>query len=435
MQKRPKIIGKEVDSCFIRSTVINMDVRIFPKKLSGRVVVPPSKSVAHRLIICASFAKGRSVIQNIYPSKDIIATVKAMEAFGAKISLENTRAIVDGIEDCGNISTAVADCNESGSTLRFLIPVAAALGIETTFTGNLKSKLPTRPITPYIEELPKHNVTFEYENRMPFKVRGKLTGGKFKVRGDISSQFVTGLIFAASLLDEDSEIEITSHLESKPYVDITVNAMKSFGVEVCETKKGYYIKGGQKYKPCDLVCEADYSQAAFYYVMNSLGSKIDICGLCEQSAQGDKKIVEICEKIVYNENGGLNPFRLDCSDIPDLVPVLTVLAAFCEGESEIYNVARLRIKESDRLAVISECLNKLGARVEAFEDRLVINGVCELSGGVVDGHNDHRIPMSMAAASVMCNSPLTVLGAECVSKSYPNFWEDFKSVGGDFEII
>lgn len=411
-----------------------MDIKITPKKLSGGVTVPPSKSVAHRLIICAAFAKGRSVIENIYPSKDIIATAQAMKAFGAEISLENGRAVVDGIGEVPQ--KAVVDCNESGSTLRFLIPVAAALGVETVFTGNLESKLPERPITPYLEELPKHNVRFDYNYTMPFTVSGRLEAGMFEIGGDISSQFITGLILAASLLEDDSEIVLTSHLESKPYVDITVSALAEFGLRVEETERGYYIKGGQKYTAKNVTCEADYSQAAFFYVANAIGSGIDVRGLSDKSAQGDKKIVEICEKLVYNDNNGdLKGFRLDCSDIPDLVPVLTVLASFCEGKSEIFNVARLRIKECDRLEAISQCVNKIGGRVEAFEDRLVITGVESFEGGEVESFNDHRIAMSMAVASTRCKNPLVVNGAQCVSKSYPNFWEDFKSLGGVFEEV
>lgn len=408
-----------------------MNIKITPKKLEGKVTVPPSKSVAHRLIICAAFARGRSVINNIYPSKDIIATAEAVRAFGAKVSVENGVAVVDGINEVPK--TAFVDCNESGSTLRFLIPVAAALGINTTFSG--KGKLPERPITPYLTELVKHGVTFDYKNTMPFDISGRLTAGAFEIDGGISSQFITGLLLGLSLLENDSEIVLTSHLESKPYVDITINAMKAFGVEIKETEKGYYIKGGQEYKPCELTCEADYSQSAFFYVANSLGSNIEISGLSDKSAQGDKKIVEICEQMVYNEKGTLNPFSIDCSDIPDLVPVLTVLASFCDGESEIYNVARLRIKECDRLEAISDCLNRIGGKVRAFDDRLVITGTAELEGGETDSFNDHRIAMSMAVASTRCKNPLVINGAECVSKSYPDFWEDFSLLGGEFEEI
>lgn len=407
-----------------------MDIKITPKSLAGEVVVPPSKSVAHRLLICASFCKGKSVIENIYPSKDIIATAQAMKSFGAEVKLFDNKAVVKGIEKIPQ--RAVVDCNESGSTLRFLIPVAGALGIETVFTGNLKSKLPTRPITPYLEELPLHGAEFDYNGTMPFTIKGKLSSGVYKIDGGISSQFITGLIFALSLLENDSEIVLTSKLQSRPYVDITISSMREFGVEVLETQNGYYIKGGQKYIAKNVTCEGDFSQAGFFYVANSLGSSVDILGLCENSSQGDKKIVEICEKIVYNKNDGLKAFRLDCSDIPDLVPVLTVLACFCDGKSVIENVARLKIKECDRLEVTAEVLNKIGARVKAFEDRLEIEGVKALSGGEIDAHNDHRIAMAMAIASTRCENPLVIRGAECVGKSYPNFWEDFKKLGGDF---
>lgn len=403
-----------------------MDIMIKPSLLDGKVTIPPSKSVAHRLIICAALAKGRSKIDNVYPSKDIIATVGAMKALGAKIVLENNRAIVYGIENPPK--TALIDCCESGSTLRFLVPVAAALGVNATFIG--EGKLPQRPITPYLEQLPQHNVEFDYNNTMPFTVWGKLTAGKFYISGRISSQFVTGLIFALALLEEDSEIIMTSTLESKPYVDITIGCLKEFGCEIEETEQGYYIKGGQVLTPRDCTVEGDYSQAAFFEVANCLGSKVDILGLDINSFQGDKKIVEICRDIVYNENGVLNPFDLDCSNIPDLVPILTVLATFCNGKSTIYNVARLRIKESDRLEAISSCINKLGGKVTAFADKLEIDGVKYLKGGTVDSYNDHRIAMAMAIASAKCNTNLVITNAHCVEKSYPNFFDDFKALGG-----
>ncbi|NLZ45905.1 MAG: 3-phosphoshikimate 1-carboxyvinyltransferase, partial [Clostridiales bacterium] len=297
-----------------------MNIEITPKKLEGKVIVPPSKSVAHRLIISAALANGISKISNVYPSKDILATIDAMNAFGAEIKFQGDLLIVKGISDIPQ--KALCDCCESGSTLRFLIPVACALGVETTFLG--RANLPKRPITPYLTELTKNGITFDYNNTMPFSVSGKLKSGIYEMAGDISSQFITGLLFALPMLEGDSEIVLTSRLESKPYVDITVSALKTYGVQVVETEKGYYIKGNQKYKPCDTTVEADYSQAAFFYVLNLLGSDIEICGLNDESCQGDKKIVEICKKIVYNENAPLKPFNLDCSDIPDLVPVLTV---------------------------------------------------------------------------------------------------------------
>lgn len=408
-----------------------MDIKITPGKLTGKVTVPPSKSVAHRMIIAAALAKGKSVISNLYPSVDILATIGAMKALGADIIFENNTAVVNGIEKVPE--NAVIDCCESGSTLRFLIPVACALGVNAQFIG--RGKLPQRPITPYLEEFPKHNVTFDYNNTMPFSVSGKLSAGKFYISGGISSQFITGLLFALPLLEGDSEIILTSHLESKPYVDITIGCLKDFGCEIEETEQGYFVKGGQTLKAFSGAVEGDYSQAAFFEVANSLGSDIKIEGLNVNSFQGDKKIIEICREIVYNKGNGLKAFDLDCSDIPDLVPILTVLASFCQGKSHITNVARLRIKESDRLAAMTDCINKIGGKVTAFEDSLEIEGVKSLKGGTVQAYNDHRIAMAMAVAATRCENPLAIIGAECVSKSYPDFFDVYRSLGGKSDEI
>lgn len=413
-----------------------MNIKITPKKLKGEVTVPPSKSVAHRMIIAAALARGKSVISNLYPSVDILATMDCMRALGAKIDFNDGTAVVEGITEVPE--KAVLDCCESGSTLRFLIPVACALGVETQFRG--RANLPKRPITPLTDELPKHGIEFDFSEAkegesLPCLVKGKLSSGKYYISGSISSQFITGLIFALSVLEGDSEIILTSHLQSKPYVDITIGSLKDFGCEINETDEGYFVKGGQKLKPFNGSVEGDYSQEAFFEVANLLGSDIKIGGLNVNSFQGDKKIVEICREIVYNKNSSLKPFELDCSDIPDLVPILSVLATFCDGTSRITNVARLRIKECDRLAAMEEDLNKLGGKVTANEDSLVIEGVSSLKGGEVDTFVDHRIAMAMAIAATRCESPLTILGAECVSKSYPNFWEVYESLGGEFEKI
>lgn len=408
-----------------------MDIIINPKKLSGNVTVPPSKSVAHRMIIAAALAEGRSEISNLYPSADILATMDCMRNLGAQIDFSDDTAVINGI---GNApETASLDCNESGSTLRFLIPVACALGVKTEFIGS--GRLPQRPITPYLEEFPKHGIAFDYNNTMPFSVSGKLTGGKFYVDGGISSQFITGLLFALPLLEEDSEIVLTSHLESKPYVDITLGTLRDFGCEVTENENGYFIKGKQKYKPFCGVVEGDYSQAAFFEVADALGSDIEISGLNVNSFQGDKKIVEICREIVYNENGVLKPFDIDCSDIPDLVPILSVLATFCQGKSRITNVARLRIKECDRLSAMVQCLNKIGGKVTEHSDSLEIDGVGTLEGGEVESFNDHRIAMSMAVAATRCKGSLKIKGAECVRKSYPDFFEVYEKLGGDLSRV
>ncbi|MBP1534058.1 MAG: 3-phosphoshikimate 1-carboxyvinyltransferase [Ruminococcus sp.] len=407
-----------------------MDIKINPKKLEGSVIVPPSKSVAHRMLTAAALAQGESVIDRLYPSVDILTTVEAMRQLGADIRVEGDRAIVRGIEKVPE--KAVIDCCESGSTMRFIIPVAAALGVDTAFLG--RGKLPQRPITPYLQVFPEHGVSFDYNNTMPFSVSGKLTGGRFEVEGGISSQFITGLLLALPVTGEDSEIVLTTRLESRPYVDITVGVLKDYGIEVIEQGSSYIIKGGQKYRPFSGAVEGDHSQGAFFTVANVLGSRVDCEGLNVKSFQGDKKIIEICSDMVYNKNSAPEGFEVDVSDIPDLVPILAVLASFCKGESRITGAARLRLKESDRLAAMEETLNALGGDVKASADSLTIQGKNMLKGGAtVDAHNDHRIAMAMAIAATRCEQPITIHGAECVAKSYPDFWEVYESLGGEIE--
>lgn len=408
-----------------------MDIRITPSLLHGDVTPPPSKSVAHRLIIAAALAKGRSVISSVYYSKDIIATIEAMRALGASIECDGSTVTIDGITEPP--AKAEIDCNESGSTLRFLIPVACALGVETTFIG--RGRLPERPITPYLEELPKHGIEFDYSGTMPFTVRGKLTGGEFKIAGDISSQFITGLLLALPLIEGGSRVTLTTKLESRPYVDITRDCLAKFGCDIAEDENGWSVDG-TFLSPCECAVEADFSQAAFFCAANALGSNVNINGLNVNSFQGDKKIVEICKKIVYNKRNGLDTaFEADCSDIPDLVPILAVLGSLCSGTTRITGAARLRIKECDRLAAMAESLNAVGGNVTELPDGLAIEGRDSLRGGEVPDFNDHRIPMAMAIASTRCTEPVIIRGAQCVAKSYPDFFEVFGSLGGSFEEV
>lgn len=410
-----------------------MDIKITPKKLRGEVTVPPSKSVAHRMVIAAALADGTSTISNLYPSVDILATMDCMRALGAKIDFEGDTAVIEGIKNIPD--KAVLDCHESGSTLRFLIPVACALGVNAEFIGS--GKLPERPITPFVEEFPKHGITFDFSKAksgctLPCTVSGKLTSGSFEIDGGLSSQFITGLMLALPILDGDSEIVLTSKLNSKPYIDITLDVLRYFCCTIVENDNRFQIKENQHFRPFSGAVEGDYSQAAFFYTANTLGSELNIGGLNENSSQGDMQIVRICEEFT---NSGRKPFEIDGSDIPDLVPILTVLACFGKGTSRITNIARLRFKESDRLSVPAECLNAIGGKVTVHEDSLEIEGVTSLKGGEIDGHNDHRIPMSMAIAATMCEQPLIIRGAECVRKSFPNFFDVYRSLGGEFEKI
>ena len=410
-----------------------MDIKITPKKLCGEITVPPSKSVAHRMIIAAALADGTSTVSNLYPSVDILATMDCMRALGARIEFENDTAVIEGIKKVPD--KAILDCHESGSTIRFLIPVACALGVNAEFIGS--GKLPERPITPFVEEFPKHGITFDLSKAesgctLPCSVSGKLTSGRFEIDGGLSSQFITGLLFALPLLDGDNEIVITSKLNSKPYIDITIDVLRKFGCEISEIENGYQFHGGQRLTPFSGFVEGDYSQAAFFYTANALGSDLKINGLNEKSSQGDKEIVRICDEFVSSDG---RPFEIDGSDIPDLVPILTVLACFGKGSSRINGVARLKFKECDRLSVTAECLNAIGGKVTVHEDSLEIEGISLLNGGEIDGHNDHRIPMSMAIAATMCEQPLIIRGAECVRKSFPNFFDVYRSLGGEVEVI
>ena len=408
-----------------------MDIKIYPSKLIGTLYAPSSKAYSQRMIIAAALAEGVSEISNLTVSKDISVSAAAMEALGATVIADEGTFTISGIKKPP--AKADIDCCESGATLRFVIPVAAALGTEALFKG--QGKLPQRPITPYIRELSAKGITFEPQGGLPLHMSGRLRAGEYKMEGDISSQFITGLLYALPLCEGDSSIKLTSVLQSKPYVDMTITALKRFGVEVNETEENglpvYNVKGGQKYTHCNISVEGDYSQAAFFYVANALGSEIEIKNLDENTAQGDKAIVDI----INGCGKELLPFTADVGDIPDLVPILTVLGCLTKGTSRIINAARLKIKESDRLVDVARALNSIGGKVTAGDDFLEIQPVEKFTGGEVDACNDHRIVMSAAIAALSSDSPVIIKGAEAVNKSYPRFFEDYKALGGKFEIL
>ena len=408
-----------------------MDIKIIPGKLNGTVSIPSSKSMTHRVLIGAALAKGKSVISNVTFSKDIYATIDALKASGADITADGNTVTVNGLSGrCPQ--NAEIDCCESGSTLRFMIPVTAALGIDAVYKG--QGRLPERPITPYLRELPEKGITFDYKNTMPFTVSGKLYSGKFRLEGNISSQFITGLMFALPLLEGDSEIILTSPLESKPYADMTIESLKLFGIDIKETQQGYYIKGSQQYHSADVSVEGDYSQAAFFYVANALGSNIKIQNLKNESTQGDKKIVEITENLCYNENNVPMGFSVNASDIPDLVPILAVLGSYCYDTSRISGAERLKIKESDRLTATAAAINALGGDVTPVNDGLIINNA-RLCGGTIDSCGDHRIAMCAAIAATICQEPVIIKNADSVEKSYPEFFRDYINLGGIANVI
>ncbi len=404
-----------------------MDLRITPKLLSGDIAVPPSKSISHRALIAGALANGESIITDVLDCEDTRATEEALTALGAVISHDGYKTIVKGI----SVPTEKADinCRESGSTLRFMIPIAAALGTESTFRG--EANLPNRPITPFLEELPRHGIEFLSE-KMPYTIRGKLSGGDFPVTGDISSQFITGYMMALPLTGEKCTISLTSQLQSRPYAILTADTMRSFGVDVKIGENSFEIPENSTFRPCDYTVEADMSQAAFFLVADAIGGNVTPTNLRLDSAQGDRAIIDIVKQ--FKKNGG-QAFDVNAEDIPDLVPIMTVLACFARGTSHITGCARLRIKECDRLAAISDELNRLGAKIEAGEDYLVVHGVDSLHGGECETYSDHRIAMSLAVASQRCTEPIVIKGAQCVSKSYPTFFEDFRKLGGIADVI
>lgn len=419
-----------------------MQVIFEPAQLHGTVRVPPSKSMSHRAILAAALANGTSVLRHLADSDDIRATMACAQALGADLRWQNGGLIIRGVEQTP--PSATLDCNESGSTLRFLIPIAAALGIQATFTG--RGKLPQRPITPYLEQFPPHGVRFNHCHTMPFTITGQLQSGRFVIPGDISSQFVTGLLYALPLLKQDSEIAIVGRLESKPYVDMTISVLQQFGIAIqTVSDRLYRIPGGQQYQPCHYAVEGDYSQAAFFLVAGACQGGLAVDGLKAGSAQGDRAILDLlmrcgCSITRQGETVSVAADRLcafsaDATDIPDLVPILSVLALHCHGKSVITGVRRLRIKESDRLAAVSEVFSALGGRLQADENQLTLYGPASLHGAEVDSHNDHRIAMATAIAALGAAGPVTLHTAESVKKSYPNFYQDYQQLGGKIHVI
>ena len=387
-------------------------------------------------------ANGVSRISPVALSNDIKATIGCIKALGADAVLENNVLTVDGTNMYKN-KTALLDCGESGSTLRFFIPIAAVGNINATFVG--KGKLPQRPIGIFTEALPKAGTVCKTEGGLPLEIKGQLKSGIFEIPGNVSSQFITGLLLALPILEGDSEIVLTSPLESVGYIAMTIRTMKQFGVNIQATEKGWHIKGGQSYKTCDYTTDGDWSQAAFFMVLGAVSGKVTVKGVAKDSTQGDKKCAEILARFgakvtqldneVTVEKGELKAITVDASQIPDLVPVLSVCAAFAEGTTKIINAERLRIKECDRLKATAELLNNLGGKVKELSDGLEITGVSSLKGGNVNGYNDHRIVMSAAVCAARSDEDITATFAMSINKSYPDFYIDYNSIGGKANVL
>ena len=405
-------------------------------KLIGEVTPPPSKSILHRYIIASSLAKGISKIQNISYSDDITATIEAMKKLGAKIEKNNNYLLIDGSKTFDKEylnNNAEIDCNESGSTLRFLFPLSIVKENKILFKG--KGKLFKRPLNPYFENFDKYKIKYSYINENEILLDGELKSGEYEIDGNISSQFITGLLFSLPLLNENSKIIIKGKLESSSYIDITLDCLNKFGINIIKNSyKEFIIKGNQNYKSGNYQVEADYSQIAFFLVANSIGSNIKINGLNTNSLQGDKKIVDFIYKIDnWNKKEKL---ILDGSETPDIIPILSLKACISKKEIEIVNIARLRIKESDRLRAIVKELSKLGFDLLEKEDSILINSrkdfnkIINNSPVYLSSHSDHRIAMTIAIASTYYDGEIILDNLDCIKKSYPNFWEVFLLLGG-----
>ena len=407
--------------------------------LQGKVTPPPSKSQAHRLLICAALGTEPCTIVCSSVNDDIMATMRCLNALGASITYSQG---VFAVAPVTVAKGATLDCGESGSTLRFLMSVAAVLGADATFTGC--GKLPQRPMGDLCNVLSEHGMSFTRlaADELPVGCKGELRGGKYTLPGNISSQYLTGLLFALPLAKEDSEIEIVGGLTSASYVAMTLDALATAGICIEQSGNIFRIKGNQQYRvPSDLVVEGDWSSAAFWVVAGVVGAKpVTVCGMNEDSLQGDSAVVEHLRNMgaFIEQSGGrtvampshLFGAELDCTDTPDLVPILSVAAAVAQGTTLFTGVGRLRFKECDRLAAMKELLALYGISSQIGEDTFTVYGGEPVASGIIDSCGDHRIAMAAAIMSTVSKGITTIDGASCVAKSYPTFFDDFAMLGG-----
>ncbi len=427
-----------------------MEIITGGKPFRGEIAIPPSKSISHRAIIAAGLSESPCKVHTALDADDIEATLDCLLALGVESQVEKSSkanmALDIALEGCGARwnNESILKSRESGSTLRFMIPVAMVTEGKRTFEGS--GRLVERPITPYIDMFDQTGLAYEYSGRLPLQVDGVLENGTYTIPGDISSQFITGLIMALPVIDGDSSVEIEGELESASYVDLTLDVLEAFGVKVEKTQSGFSIKGNQKYKACDYEVEGDFSQAGFFIAAGLLGDEpLVLKNLSKDSKQGDKAMIEIARSmggviewqgddlVVYPSE--LKGAVIDLKDCPDLGPAVSVLGALAKGRTTVINAERLRIKESDRLAAMTSELKKLGAHINETPDGLIIDGVKTLMGAKVEGWNDHRIVMALTVAGIKTFGSIRIDGAEAVKKSYPQFFSDVRLLGGYAEVF
>lgn len=420
-----------------------MNIEITPHTLCGTVPAVSSKSDAHRLLIAASLADRPTTLFCNVLSADIQATAECLRALGASIAYGDRTISVTPIRSFETAQSVSLDCGESGSTLRFLLPVVSALGKSGKFLG--RGRLPERPVTDLRTVMAAHGVVFSPQT-FPIETDGQLTAGKFTLKGNVSSQYVSGLLFALPLLPGDSEISLLPPVESKPYIDMTLATLHKFGISVEQTENTYHIRGGQAYKsPGEVQVEGDWSNAAFFLTAGAVGAPVTVTGLDVNSLQGDKAILDILREMgaKVKVNGDavtvspapLHGVQINAAGIPDLVPVLSVAASTAKtGVTAITRAARLRLKECDRLSALNESLTNMGVVCAEADDGLVVwsSGI---RGGEVFSFNDHRMVMSMAIAATVATETTTIRGCEAVQKSYPHFFADFEKLGGKANVL
>lgn len=427
-----------------------MQVTLQPMTLAGAVPAIASKSFAHRLLMAAALADRPTVVRCTTRSEDILATVRVLRALGARIEDTGDAFAVTPLRVAGGVRGATLDCGESGTTERFMLPILAALGLDGAITGH--GRLPERPLSPLYDVLVAHGMTLSPQGTFPLTVRGRLPAGDYRMAGNVSSQFVGGLLYALALCPGTSTLTLTDTIESVPYIRMTLDVLSLFGahIEAADDLRTYRITGRETLvTPGTVTVEADWSNAAFWLVAGALtgDAGLTLTGITTESRQGDRRVVAILKAfgadVTEDREAATLTVRpcvlrgqtIDAAHIPDLVPVLSVVAAAAEGETTFVNAGRLRIKESDRLETTAALLRALGVTVHVGPDTLTVVGRGHhgergtFSGGTVEGANDHRIVMSAAVAALRAEGAVTIRGADAVRKSYPSFFEDAVMLG------
>jgi len=426
-----------------------MDIKIKESAVGGSIEAPSSKSATHRAYLCALLAGGTSSINAPSDCDDALSTLRACEMLGAKVVMNGNSVEINGTGGRLTAPKEAIDCGESASTLRMLMAISAFAKGGVTLTG--KESLRKRPVIELDRAMSQLGVRCRYFNDVgypPVMVKGdEMPGGEIGIRGDVSSQYVSSLLLACPLAKSDTNMNITTKLESMPYVKMTIDVQGSFGINIGHSKdmRSYHIASGQRYMPSKYIVEGDYSSAAFLLAAGALGGKLRVTNLKKDSTQGDSAIVdlimmmggdiEVKQEECTIKKSVLHGMDIDCRDMPDLVPILAVLCTQADGLSRLRNIERLRIKESDRIESTMAELRKMGADIRLIDNTLEIKGPTELTGAVISSHNDHRIAMAAAVAAINAKGASTICDIGCISKSYPGFLEDMKKIGVDIDVI